>query len=221
MFILQGFFKWDNLLLFISVLVIIFLIIILIFPTYVGDLNDRVGRINNLVSYLSLLFTVCALVVALLAYKSANLKPDLSLDIIPYDYAANDLVLHINESTKEVSITRPGTEWSFDFTNKGKVSANNPVVRIIFSGAYFSEDTFDGWAPVVHHHGLGWCGFEWSGKEDGNMLHPDFPVRLPTMYFSGEHIIGDAVTIKILIAADNTPIQSYELPVKLNKVDFD
>lgn len=218
---LKNLFKWDNLLLCLSTLMLIFLLAILVFPNFVGYLNNRIDPITNLVSYLSLFFTVCALVVAILAYKAANLKPKLSLAIIPYDYDENDLTLAINGTTKKVSVTRPGTEWSFYLTNKGKVSANNPVVRMIFSGFYFDENAFGGWKAVEHHHGLGWCGFQWSGKESENVLHPDFPVKLPTMYFHGQTIYEEPVTVKILIAADNMAIQSYELPIKLNEIEFD
>ncbi|GAG71509.1 unnamed protein product, partial [marine sediment metagenome] len=106
-----------------------------------------------------------------------------------------------NKKTNIVSDCRPLTEWYLILENVGKVSAKYPVVQIDFKGAYFKENDFPGWKAIRHVNALGWFGFQWL-PEENIIIHPDLPMQLPTMYFSGKYIDNIPLEITITMVAD-------------------
>ncbi|GAG73856.1 unnamed protein product [marine sediment metagenome] len=212
--------KIINIILAISIVVIILGIIIVIFPTFFNKINQYLSNLSNFITYLGMLFAAFALLIAILAYKSASMRPNLKLDIFTHMSEANGPALLLNRKTKIVSDCRPLTEWYLILENTGEVSAKYPVVQIDFKGAYFTEEDFPGWKAIRHAHALGWFGFQWS-PEENMIIHPNLPIQLPTMYFNNKYIDEIPLEINITIVADGFKKKTYNIPVKIEFEEFD
>jgi len=167
-----------------------------------------------------MLFAALALLIAILAYRSASLNPVLKLKLFAWMSNENGPALFLDKKTNIVSDCRPLTEWYFIIDNIGKVSAKYPVVQIDFDGAYFKEDDFPGWKAIHHANALGWFGFQWSPVEN-EIVYPGIPMLLPTMYFSGKYIDNIPLNITIIIVADRFEKKILKFPVKIEYEDSD
>lgn len=185
---------------------------------YISSFNDSLMSVYNIMTYLSMIFSAVALMVAALAFKQTAKKPKLQLGIVPLMSEEAGLALAIDKETNIVTTTSPLSSWDITLYNKGKVSAKNPIVKIRFKDAYFGQNQFDGWVACEHARALGYYGFQWSPKQDeSQVIHPGFPYKLPTMYFSGTQI-EERLSVEIFIAADEVGTIQYESPVKLTYI---
>jgi len=212
--------KFFNLILIISIIVIILCGAILIFPSIFKSINEYLSGIADFIAYLGMLFAAIALLIAVLAYKSANLNPNLKLNLYAWMNDKDGPALLLDKKTNIVSECRPLTEWYFILDNIGKVSAKYPVVQLDFSGAYFKEDDFPGWKAIHHANALGWFGFQWYPAEN-EIVYPGISMQLPTMYFSGKQIDEIPLEIIVVIAADRFKKKTLKFPVKIEYEDSD
>jgi hypothetical protein len=204
----------------ISILIIILCGAILIFPNIFKCVNEYLSDLSDFISYLGMLFAAIALLIAALAYKSANLNPNLKLNLYTHMNEKDGPALLLDKKTNIVSDCKPLTEWYFILDNIGKVAAKYPVVQINFNGAYFKEDDFPGWKSIHHANALGWFGFQWSPTEN-EIVYPGISMQLPTMYFSGKQIDEVPLNITIIIAADRFEKKILKFPVKIEWEDSD
>jgi hypothetical protein len=105
-------------------------------------------------------------------------------------------------------------------SKKYRKSARYPVVEIKFKNAFFGNNAFDGWHQVYHANALGWYGYQWT-PEEKMIVHPHFPIELPTMYFSGQYIDKGNPEIEITIVADGFKAKSTTHKIKLSYVSFE
>jgi hypothetical protein len=163
-----------------------------------------------------------ALLVAVLSYKNSLLRPRLTLRIIPLQQETQEVQLSVDK-TYRVPLTRPRNEWAISLGNDGKAAAKYPMVRMIFEFTshdrpYFNKDAFAGWEAVLHAHGRGYYGFQWT-PNDSVIVYPGFGIALPTIYFSGKYFKSDFV-VKFIYVADGVSISTLQVPVKLNYLDW-
>lgn len=209
--------KSPWLLITISLMAIIMTLGILVFPTAFGWLNNRLSYLEQVSGYLGMFFAAVALLVASLAYNSANLRPNLKLNIYPYMGNKNEVKLLIKPNSNVVPNIRAYTEWYFELENIGKATARYPAVQIVFDEAYFDEDSFPGWMPTHHANAVGFFGYQWSPPNNYPMVHPGFPIKLPAMYFTNKPITMP-LKVKISIVADGFK-KEYECPVEFEIID--
>lgn len=209
----------SKLLLFISIIIIIICIFLGIQPDTLKVFNESLQNSYNIFAYLAMLFAAIAILIACLAFEISVKKPKLKLSIWPWQGQINKLELNVNINTKKVSITKPNTSFHFKLENNGQSSAKYPLVEIVFKNAYFPDkESFPGWQAVYHANAYGYYGFRWSPKEN-IIIYPGLPQQLPPMYFSSKYI-DNPFDIKITIVADGFSKKTYELPVKINYIDF-
>jgi hypothetical protein len=201
-------------------IMVIFSVIVFVYPYKFKIFADNLEPATNIVDFMSMIFSLFALVIASLAFLSSILRPKLKLDIIPYDNDSNDLALAINKDTRKVTITRPLSEWVLLLDNLGNASARYAAVQINFFGAYFPSDAFPGWKATKHAHAFGWYGFQWSAG-DSEIIYPKVPINLPTMYFSNLYINENKLDVEIILVADGFNKKTLKFPVKLEFVDFE
>jgi hypothetical protein len=201
-------------LLWLSVLIIGLSLVVLLLPQLFISVNQSLSNVSNIMSFLSMLFAAFALLVASIAYKSSILRPKLKLIIIPWMAEGEGVSLAIESNTKKVPITRPLTSWRIWIVNTGNAVARYPIVDIKFHGMYFAENSFPLWNATHHEHAFGWYGFQWS-PEDKMIVHPHFPIELPTMYLSNQYLGGDKLEIEVTMVADGFNAQVERIPVKL------
>ncbi|MFK9119091.1 hypothetical protein ACJEBK_19710 [Peribacillus frigoritolerans] len=176
------------------------------------------------ISYLSLLLSLFALIVAGWAFINSLNEPKLELSIQPFRAEKEGPALSIDKKTRLVTPHMDLASWDFLLHNKGDSAARYPVVQINFKNAYFLADSFEGWQAVHHQHAYGYYGFQWT-PEDRMIVHPNFPIKLPPMYFrqkdcSIDFEAGD-ISIEITIVADGFKGKKYNLPVRLDFNDFE
>lgn len=164
------------------------------------EVNERLAGITNLISYLSTVYTAAALVVALIAYRAAIKSPQLRVRMLPWMGQFNKLALVVTPS-KRVDLTRPNTSWQLWIENSGNATAKFPIVQLEFENFYFGQEDFKGWEKVLHANALGWYGIRWSPGADV-VVHPNFPLELPTLYFSGMYIGSTDMSVTVTVAAD-------------------
>lgn len=185
----------------ISISLALISIIVFINPDFFKTYNENLNPVDNIISYLSLLFSLLALFIASFAFLITVKEPKLKLSILPWDAEEFGPALAIGENSKQVTITRPLSSWQLFLHNEGEVAARFPIVEIKFKNAYFGNNAFDGWRQVHHANAYGWYGYQWT-PEDKMIVHPHFPIELPTMYFSGYYIEEEEPEIEITIVAD-------------------
>ncbi|MDB5083583.1 MAG: hypothetical protein JWN30_469 [Bacilli bacterium] len=111
-------------------------------------------------------------------------------------------------------MTRPVSSWKIWSENTGKVSAKYPVVEILFHETFFSEHAFPGWKATHHANAPGWYGFQWS-PDHSQVVHPGFPIELPTMDFS-KKVVGKNMAIVVTTVADGVGRKTIKIPVKFD-----
>jgi hypothetical protein len=201
-------------LLWLSVLIIGLSLVVLLLPQLFISINQSLSNVSNIMSFLSMLFAAFALLVASIAYKSSVLRPKLKLVIIPWMAEEQGVSLAIESDTKQVPITRPLTSWEMRIVNTGNAAARYPIVEVKFHGMFFAKDAFPQWKATHHANAFGWYGFQWS-PEDKMIVHPHFPIELPTMYLSNQYIVGETLEIEVTIVADGFNAKVERIPVKL------
>ncbi len=190
-----------------------------IFPAEIGQLDNKLKPLSNIVPVMSLLFAIGAMFIAFMSYKSSILRPHLNLRFAPLQQTGTEVHLSIDKQGL-VTGGRPLTEWEMWLENDGESSAKYPMVRIFFifinhEGKYFAEKSFPGWSAVSHAYGKGYCGFQWSC--DKEILYPGFSVKLPTMYMLGKYFEGD-FSVEISYVADGAPKTTISIPVKVSRL---
>ncbi len=170
------------------------------------DVDTRMHLVADISAFGAMVFSAVALVVSAMAYKAAVKNPKLQLVFDPWLGEVDKLVLPIDEKPGFINITRPLTTWKVWLHNSGNASARYPLVEIKFKGMFFREDDLPGWKATHHSQPWGWYGFQWSPGET-LVVHPNFPVELPSLRFAGHAIApyGESskeVSVSITIAAD-------------------
>ncbi len=175
----------------------------------VKGLENRVKEVSDIFAFGSMLFSAIAFIIAALAYKAAIQRPKLTLEFDPWMGNSKNLALPVLDLPNAVGIWyKVGlginkTRWKVWLRNQGVVTARYPVIELIFKGMTFGMDSFPGWKVGRHAHGLGWYSLIWAPGSD-IVVHPGFPVELPTLEFSNKPAVrvGDHITIYVIIAAD-------------------
>jgi hypothetical protein len=194
----------------------------LFYPNKFTYINTNLNQVTNMISLFSLLFALCALIIALLAYRASGLRPRLKLQVTPYLHTDSSQVEMFVDLSGEVSLGRPHNEWSIILKNEGDVSAKFSMVRMHFEGAFFLEDSFKGWQAIDHVYTKGYYGYQWVYNDSSN-LYPSFAVRLPTIDFSGKKLGGKILdqscfdfSVIFTFVADGVPTTKLTIPVKVH-----
>ncbi|MGW9124841.1 hypothetical protein ACWGPW_07550 [Paenibacillus chitinolyticus] len=196
------------------ILMILFSTVLFVAPSIFENKNTDLQKVSNFISFLSMIFAIFALFIATFAYRAAVLSPNLKLNIIPWMAEKGDIALRVNKYTKQIDSTRPLTSWKLEIENNGDVAAKYVVVEIVFDGIFFSYDAFPGWKASHHANALGYYGIQWT-SEDKTIVHPHFPVEIPTLYFSGHYLEGEDLNITVTVVADGFKKKVSKLPVRL------
>lgn len=210
----------GNILLLISALVFIIILGFCIIPEQYFRIDKELGALANTMSFLSLVFTGLALVVAIFAYNNSVLKPKLSLEVIPLQQVDDQVKLCVN--AENIVSGRPLNEWSLVLHNGGEISAKYPMVRMtfefdVFRMGYFSEDAFPNWTAISHAHGNGYYGFQWS-PDITTILYPGFSIKLPKVYFGGKRFEKDFV-VSFTYVADGVEATTLRIPVNVKRLE--
>lgn len=203
-----------------SISFIIVCLILFFLPLHLEEINRNLGNVDNLISFLSTIFSAFALLIASAAFLISARKPQLFLKIMPYDMSGKDtrIKIPVNYHTKKVVTPRSRTEWQIFLTNKGDIGAKNVVVELLLEGVYLQKDAFSGWVATHHEHGEGWYGFRWY-PSDNEVIHKDFPKELPTLYFWKAHLNRD-FSVKFTVVADDFKSE-LSLPVGIELVEYE
>ncbi|MFD7523867.1 hypothetical protein [Paenibacillus chitinolyticus] len=196
------------------ILMILLSFVLFFAPSVFENKNTDLQKVSNFISFLSMFFALLALCIATFAYRVAVLRPNLKLNIIPWMAEKGDIALRVNKETKQIDSTRPLTSWKLEVENNGDVAAKYVVVEIVFDGMYFSNDVFPGWKASHHANALGYYGIQWT-SEDKTIVHPHFPVEIPTLYFSSHYLEGEELNIIVTIVADGFKKKVSKIPVRL------
>ncbi|MFC4802599.1 hypothetical protein ACFPA1_25135 [Neobacillus sp. GCM10023253] len=203
-----------------SMILAIITIVIFVNPVLFITFNQNLNTTNNIISYLTLLFTLLALIIASFAFIVATKEPKLSLSILPWAAENPGPALAVSRSSKKVTITRPFSSWQLFLHNNGEVAARYPVVEIKFKNVFFGNNAFEGWRQVHHANALGWYAYQWT-PEDKMIVHPHFPIELPTMNFSDYNFEVEKPEIEITIVADGFRRKTTTQKIKIIQVDFE
>ena len=204
----------SNLLIFVASAFIILCAFVFLFPQTLTHIDAYLGKVYNVMAFLSMLFSAIAILIAGIAFKKTTSRPKLSLKVFPARAEKEGPALAI-EQENIVTDTIPLSSWDIYLSNTGEVSAKNPIVKIRFRDMYFTDDAFPGWKAVEHAHAYGWFGFEWTPKNDqSQVVHVNFDYQLPTMDLSGTPVLKE-LSIEVLLAADEVETIMQETPVRL------
>lgn len=199
------------------------------------EFNELLGEYGNIVNLIGIVIAVVALLISIISYRISTQKADLFLTYQVYDvdihnkFYENDkgiIKLNVdahgedsirNESVDVVTITRPGSEITFNLENRGKVAAKNPVINFKFINFELSSFDENDWQGISHNHGLGtWSEIRWQ-PADNTVIHKGIPKSFKNFSFS-ESIILEGANIEVIISADNANTKSFKIPVEVNKV---
>lgn len=165
------------------------------------------GWATFVASLLALAAATFAAVLAWSAYKAANRRPNLRLEIETWMAAGPGPYLSFEEGeaqTRRVSSTRPLTEWDLILRNEGTAPARLPVIFIQFSGLYLGEEQVgESWRSVDHSQPYGWTAVEWIGGSDVT-VYPGLPLKLPRIILRGAwgYVSVDRPKLSWTLAAD-------------------
>ena len=203
----------------VSIFIIICSIILLITPISFYDLNNNFSPIMNIVSILSMSFSIIALLIASLAFIASTAKPKLSIRITPFRTDYIEPTLHVERETGCVPIYVPNTRFLISIENNGDSVARYPMVQLKFGGIYFGPEDFSGWVKNFHEHSLGYYGMQWAGNES-ILIYPGFPKELPSLDFTGFYIGEESesngyINMEISYVADNFNKKCFNFKFKL------
>lgn len=198
------------------------------------QINELLGKYGSVLDLISIIIAIIALIISIISYRISTQKADLFLTYQVYDvdkyteFYENDkgiIKLNIDEPIKDsfrnkdgyvVTITRPGSEVTFNLENRGKVAAKNPVINFKFNNFELSYFDKNDWQGISHNHGLGtWNEIRWQ-PVDNTVIHKGIPKSFKNFSFS-KYIIYDNANIEVIISADNANTKSFKIPIEVNE----
>ena len=220
----------PNVLVIILFLLLVVTFVILFFSENLSSQNKKFADVSNIISIVSLLFSILAGLIALLAYKYSIRKPNLNVRVGQYlgkDKEFKMPVVRDKNGHLVISICRPLTEMFITIENNGNSSARYPVIFIEFDNMFFGKGAFPGWDEVLHAHGLGYHGYKWSPED--SIIYSGIPIKAPTLYFAGksaplafrkENKEETFTHIKIKFTADKTGVKEFIIQIRLYLNDY-
>jgi len=205
---------WTYIAITFSIMMIILCMVIAFEPNLFESYNNILKESTSIFIYLSMIFSLFALLIASFALLNAIRRPKLEFKLYTYDHDDEGPALAIQKENRIVTNTRPLSFWNMWINNVGDVAARNTMIQINFKGMYFKENFFPDWKAVHHDHGLGWYGFQYSPE----IIHPHFPMRVPDMYFSGSQVLDDCPELTVTMVADGFKLKTITMPIILKEL---
>lgn len=182
-----------------------------------SDLSDRLVEVGDVFAGATLLLTIVAAVVALLAYASATGSPDLRMQLdFPFSQLNNPVFQStFNDNGVATAVEFKQLNLTLRVRNDSSYSAKNPAVVIRLHDMAFSPDEKNNeWTTVQFASTHGITVVQWDGGSNYS-IHGSSVRTLPGLWLERLHTVPNPDPYLLIdILADGYSRQDIKIPVR-------